>query len=532
MAFPQEYKLLRRLGDGAHASAFKVRHKKLGYIRALKVLNAFIIDENDRPYQSFLKECSLLLRIGNGCHPNIVRLYQPRLLDNKATVEMDYIDGETLAQYLRRREGFIEFDEICKFINQIVDAVAFIHHDIYRFQMSASEDELTPSPDDANKFLITPEKERQLIDKYSVMHNDLHSENIMRREYDGAFILLDFGLAIQNGKAVKSSSITDGAIEYRAPEKWGDGELNKASDVYSLGVLLYELLAGRVPFPATGPEMDSLSIEQRVARISQAHLKEKPAEIWPLREQAFNRTHPEEIFVGDYPPELEAIIMKALAKDSAERYPDARAMLDEIRKVLQTLERDKKPTAEKITDAIHQNEQIKSLLRTNAELAEQNKNLNEKISQFSHERNGLESRIYELDSQVRELENHLREKNRNSNGGKNRILGFLSFITGCLMIGTLAYLILFVCNLRVFGSNFHVIRAASIIFVSITFVINAWILRRPKLSIAAYFAIGFIYAGMLTALVLFGIQSVPVLGTAAALTAAISYISLCVSKSR
>ena len=102
--FLEEYEKLRMLGKGSFASVYKVRHHDLGYIRAIKVSNEVIDDENDRAYKTFLNECRVLLKIGNGCHPNIVRIYQPRLIANKAIVEMDYIDGITLCDYLQRHK--------------------------------------------------------------------------------------------------------------------------------------------------------------------------------------------------------------------------------------------------------------------------------------------------------------------------------------------------------------------------------------------------------------------------------------------
>lgn len=81
----QDYERLKFLGKGAFAQIYKVRHKDLGYVRAIKVLTEEVNEgEDDKVYKTFLKECSLLLRIGNGGHPNIIRIYQPRKIDGKA----------------------------------------------------------------------------------------------------------------------------------------------------------------------------------------------------------------------------------------------------------------------------------------------------------------------------------------------------------------------------------------------------------------------------------------------------------------
>ena len=94
--FLKEYEKLRRVGKGAFAAVYKVRHAELGYIRALKVSFEPIEDENDKAWLTFVQECKVLLKIGNGNHPNIVRIYRPRRLENRAVVEMDYVAGQPL----------------------------------------------------------------------------------------------------------------------------------------------------------------------------------------------------------------------------------------------------------------------------------------------------------------------------------------------------------------------------------------------------------------------------------------------------
>ena len=329
--FFQEYEKLGFIGKGAFASVYKVRHADLGYVRALKVCNQFIEDENDKAWQTFLSECRLLLRIGNGSHPNIVRIYPPRLLDNRAVVEMDCVEGDSLDRYVADNK-VIPIEEFYRFAQQIVGAVAYCHVDVYRFQMDPVADNLSPNPADARKYLISPEKERELIAKYGVVHNDLHSNNIIRRDYDGQYILLDFGLAIQDRHCVKSSSRFDGAIEYCSPEKLDRGEVTPQSDVYSLGILMYEVLAGRVPFKCDSSG-DGFVSASATNRVYMQHLKEMPPSIFELRKQAFESTHPGETYTADYPQELENIILKCLAKNPADRYANAKELLMDLRKV-------------------------------------------------------------------------------------------------------------------------------------------------------------------------------------------------------
>ncbi len=319
--FLQEYEKLRLLGKGAFASVYKVRHAELDYVRALKVSHELIESKDDKVWKTFLEECKMLLRIGNGAHPNIVRIYQPKLLENKAAVEMDFVDGLSLAEYIGT-EKFISIDEFKAFAMQIVGALAYCHVDIYRFLMDAEKDNLEPDPNDGRRFIISPKKEQELIAEYSVTHNDLHSNNIIRRHYDGQYILLDFGLSIQNDHCVKSSSRGDGAIEYTAPEKLENNLTSKQSDVYALGILLYEMLTGRVPFQCKGNSPESAR-----AKVYMQHLNETPPNLINLRKLAFESTHPGMTFTDDLPDGLVDIVMTCLAKNPEERFENAKVLL-------------------------------------------------------------------------------------------------------------------------------------------------------------------------------------------------------------
>jgi len=324
MPFTEEYKKLLLIGRGSFAAVYKVKHRTLGYIRAIKISNEMVDDEKDKAYQSFLNECKLLLKIGNGCHPNIVHIYQPRLINNHAIVEMDYVDGVTLTEYVREHK-FVPMHEFWNFAEGILSAVGYCHADLYKFLMDPDEDNLETAPDDGDKYLITPEKEAELRQKYCVNHNDLHSNNIMRRNYDGSYILLDFGLAIQEKHCVKSSSRGDGAYEYSSPEKLDGKEITSASDVYSLGILMYEMLSGQVPFVmGTSGSMSDIN------RIYNRQLHETPAPIESLRKAAFEAANPGKTYVKDYPDELEQVIMRCLEKRPEDRFADAKEALEAL----------------------------------------------------------------------------------------------------------------------------------------------------------------------------------------------------------
>ncbi|MDE5635879.1 MAG: protein kinase, partial [Muribaculaceae bacterium] len=240
-------------------------------------------------------------------------------------VEMDCVEGESLCNYIRENR-FIHIEEFYRFARQIIGAVAYSHVDVYKFLMDPVEDKLEIDPNDGRKYIVSPEKEQELIKKYGVVHNDLHSGNIIRRDYDGQYVLLDFGLAIQDSHCVKSSSRFDGAIEYCAPEKLDRGDISTQSDVYALGILLYEMLTGRVPFQYINS--DGMTLESARNRVYMQHMNDTPTSIYDLRKQSFEATHPGVDYEQDYPDELEAVIMKCLEKNPTNRFKNAKSLLE------------------------------------------------------------------------------------------------------------------------------------------------------------------------------------------------------------
>ena len=324
MAFLEDYTLLDELGQGGYATVYKVRHNNLGYIRAIRVLNAIIAHgESDKTYQKFLEECKLLLRLGNGNHPNIVHIYQPLLKAQRAIVEMDFVDGNDLYHYLEEKHSFVEIKDVLRLLSDIGSALAYCHEDIYKFCMDKDEDSLQDDPEDGRKVLLDNKTKQRLINKYRVIHNDIHSGNIIRRE-DGSYVLLDFGLAIDGDSVVRSSRRKNGAPEFKAPEKWeNDSILTTQSDIYSFGVVLYEYLAGRVPFLFDKKNSNPVEAEYLLGK---AHKEQQPASIFELRKAAFEHSHPGEIYEKDYPEWLEVLIMKCLSKSTKDRFRNGKEL--------------------------------------------------------------------------------------------------------------------------------------------------------------------------------------------------------------
>ncbi|MCR4959523.1 MAG: protein kinase [Prevotella sp.] len=399
------YTILKVCGGGGFANVFKVRHTQYGNIRALKILNQPVESEDDPKYKTFLQECSLLLKIGNGCHPNIIRIYQPLLIGNQALVEMDYVQGQTLNKLVGKTH-FVPLEEIYTFINDIVGAMAFCHEDIYQFLMDREADNLQSDPNDAQRLLIDDKKRNELIANYRVVHNDLHSDNIMRRDYDGHYVLLDFGLAIQKGKCVKSSSRRDGALEYQSPEKLDDPKPNDPvdasklpqSDVYSLGILMFEILAGRVPFPLKDDSIPSLN------HVRNAHLHQDPPSIEPLRCAAFETAHPGKTYQRDYPEWLEQMIRKCLEKDWHKRYPDAKAVLNDFKAHLREDEANRNTQVttaanDKLKEIAAAKDEVKKITAVNDELKKTTEVLQKKEELLQEEKRKLSQELQKANDQ-------------------------------------------------------------------------------------------------------------------------------------
>lgn len=307
-----DYLILRVLGSGAFAEVYKVKHLEYGYIRALRILRNYIDSEDNKLYRGFLRECKVLLRLGNGCHPNIVHIYQPRLVNGRALVEMDYVDGEDLRHLIDRYDGKVPIEEILRMVREMGSALAYCHHDIYKFCYDKTTDGLEDDPDDGTKALITPEVEQYLIKKYRVIHNDIHIGNIMRRN-DGNYIMLDFGLAVDGEKdVVGSSRLDNGAIEYKSPARFDCMEPTPQDDIYSFGCVIYAMLTGNPPFPIQ-TKGKSFSFGEQT-RIYNAH-KETP---------------PPPIERDDAPGWLIDLTMRCLSKKPDDRYADGYELYREI----------------------------------------------------------------------------------------------------------------------------------------------------------------------------------------------------------
>lgn len=450
-SFLEEYTLLRELGKGGFATVYKVRHNQLGYVRAIRVLNETVESEDSPVYRKFLKECKTLLRLGNGNNPNIVHIYQPRLLANKALVEMDFVQGCDITHYLEDNGRFLPIGDVLRLAEQMSGALAYCHHDIYRFCMDPDFDDLQNDPNDGRKYIIDPKKEQELVAKYKVIHNDIHSGNIMRRD-DGNYVLLDFGLAIEGDTVVSSSRRHNGAPEYKSPEKWeNDNVLTERNDIYSFGIVLYEALAGQVPFPFDRSLGSAFKAE---IKLMNDHQKTPPPSVYDNRKRHFEALYPGKTYSKDYPDWLEEMILHCIEKNPADRYQNAKQLYDDFKSKMEN---------NAITDNVallKENTALKRKLHQADEQTEEQQNVidrqNHAITDMRNMVGNLQDDVAKLDAENKDLKNtcsnlvqqndalsaenaKLKEDAGKTKGGKGWKVLSLLLLIGCVALGAVYF---------------------------------------------------------------------------------------------
>lgn len=253
------------IGVGGMANVYKGRDIRTGNEIAVKVLKEEFLGNEElvRRFKNESKAISIL------DHPNIVKVYDVSVTDQLQYIVMEYIDGITLKEYLKQRGGALTWKEVVHFATQVLSALEHAH-------------------------------------SKGIVHRDVKPQNIMLQA-DGSIKMMDFGIA--RFSRAQSQTISDkaiGSVHYISPEQAKGDHTDARTDIYSVGVMLYEMLSGKLPFDGTGTV--SIAIMQ---------ISEKPK---PLAEVAPN-----------VPEGLRQITEKAMEKDPAARYQSAAEMLAAIK---------------------------------------------------------------------------------------------------------------------------------------------------------------------------------------------------------
>ena len=255
------YELLEVIGSGGMAVVYKAKCHRLNRLVAVKVLKSDLAEDADfrRRFRDESQAVAML------SHPNIVSVYDVSRGETEYIV-MELIDGITLKQYMEKR-GQLNWREALHFITQIMKALSHAH-------------------------------------SRGIIHRDIKPQNIMVLR-DGSVKVADFGIACLANSANTLTQEALGSVHYMSPEQAKGDRTDARSDIYSAGVVLYEMLTGRLPFE--GDNAVSVAIQH----LSSVPLS--PREINP-----------------DVPEALELICMKAMASDIEKRYASADEMLADL----------------------------------------------------------------------------------------------------------------------------------------------------------------------------------------------------------
>ncbi|MDR3696104.1 serine/threonine-protein kinase [Mucilaginibacter sp.] len=203
------------LRTGGQGSVYKGR--RIGpIISAVKILPTPIHTEStdDKNYRNFKNEVDKLKKVNEAPNPNVVKILNSGITESGSFpfIEMEFIEGPDLEELLKPpHEAIFTIKETIKVADQLANALCHCH-------------------------------------KVGVKHGDIKSNNVKFNIHSGNYVLLDFGLSVMSDEQRRSSMRHAGAIEFMAPEQ-NEGKMLFQTDVYSYGVILYELLAGQVPFP-------------------------------------------------------------------------------------------------------------------------------------------------------------------------------------------------------------------------------------------------------------------------------------------
>ncbi len=260
------YELIEKIGGGGMDLVYKARCRLLNRFVAVKILREEFTGDEE-----FVKRFEIEAQSAASLsHPNIVPIYDVGNENNIFYIVMEYIDGITLKEYIVRN-GPLDWKDAVRIAIQICSAIEHAHS-------------------------------KQII------HRDIKPQNILMTQ-DGIAKVTDFGIA----RAVTSSTITMvgstiGSVHYFSPEQARGGYIDEKSDLYSLGIIMYEMITGKMPFDGESP-----------VAIALKHIQDKPIQPIDLNK--------------DIPRALNDIIMKAIKKEQSGRYQTATEMSEDLYRV-------------------------------------------------------------------------------------------------------------------------------------------------------------------------------------------------------
>ena len=306
------YRIVKLIGRGGMADVYLAYDVILKREVAVKVLKSDMADD-DTALERFKREAGAVTKLS---HPNIVDVYDVGDDGDKHYIVMEYIKGYTLKQLIKKR-GPIPYKEAVWMMKQLAGALMEAHRN-------------------------------------NVIHRDIKSQNVLIKD-DGTIKLSDFGIALANGamQITKKDSVL-GSVHYLAPELSRGKQASMQSDIYSLGIVFYELLTGDVPYKADNP-----------VQVALMHIKNDIPSVRSIN--------------PEIPQSVENIVIKSTAKNPSDRYKNIALMLQDLNECLKKEHRNDAPISLKETKTKNNKENVHI-----SRLADKNKKSEEgKASFFS-----------------------------------------------------------------------------------------------------------------------------------------------------
>ncbi len=256
--FDGRYQVVRKLGAGGMANVYLAEDQELGRRVAIKILNER--HANDEQFvERFRREAKNAAALS---HPNIVSIYDRGEAEGTYYIAMEYLDGRSLKELILSR-GPAPLNVAIEYVRQILSALRFAH-------------------------------------RHGIVHRDIKPHNVLV-DAEGRVKVTDFGIARAGASQMTEAGSIVGTAQYLSPEQARGTDVDQRSDLYSLGIVLYELLTGTLPFNGDTP-----------VEIAMKHLSQTPELPSVLR--------------PELPRELDLVVTRALAKDPDERYQSAEEM--------------------------------------------------------------------------------------------------------------------------------------------------------------------------------------------------------------
>src|SRR6058998_347443 len=263
--FDGRYRILRKLGTGGMANVYLAEDEVLGRRVAIKILNDRHAGD-DQFVERFRREAKNAASLS---HPNIVSIYDRGEAEGTYYIAMEYLDGRSLKELIVAR-GPAPIHLAVDYARQILAAIRFAH-------------------------------------RHGIVHRDIKPHNVLV-DGEGRLKVTDFGIARAGVSQMTEAGSIIGTAQYLSPEQARGAPVDQRSDLYSMGIVLYEMLTGQVPFTGESP-----------VEIAMKHLSDPP--------------RPPSLLRPDIPPDLDMVVLRALAKSPEDRFQTAEEMDAELGRV-------------------------------------------------------------------------------------------------------------------------------------------------------------------------------------------------------